>query len=81
MKKKVLFLVLTAFITMFFVSLGTKTIKAADLGDVDVLIANPGEDASTQMNFSFHTNVSGVVVEIAKKSDGDFSKAIKVNQM
>ena len=78
MKKKVLFLVLTAFITMFFVSLGTKTIKAADLGDVDVLIANPGEDSSTQMNFSFHTNVSGVVVEIAKKSDGDFSKAIKV---
>ena len=73
-----MFLTLTAFITLLMFSIGTKTLKAADLGDVDVLIANPGEDSSTQMNFSFHTNVSGVVVEVAKKSDGNFDKAIKI---
>ena len=78
MKKKIMFLTLTAFITLLMFSIGTKTLKAADLGDVDVLIANPGEDSSTQMNFSFHTNVSGVVVEVAKKSDGNFDKAIKI---
>ena len=73
-----MFLTLTAFITLLMFSIGTKTLKAADLGDVDVLIANPGEDSSTQMNFSFHTSVSGVVVEVAKKSDGNFDKAIKI---
>lgn len=79
MKKKVLlfaiFMLLA--VTVFGISLNN-TVKAYDLGDVDLLICNPGEDASTEMNFSFHTSVSGVVVEIAKKSDGNFDNAIKV---
>ena len=77
MKKKVLLLFLISLITVFSFGLNVN-LKASNLGDVDLLIANPGEDASTEMNFSFHTTVKGVVVEIAKKSDGDFSKAIKV---
>ena len=78
MKKRIL--MLTLFISMFvlMISVGTKKVEAADLGDVDILIANPGEDSSTQMNFSFHTSVSGVVVEVAKKADGDFSNATKI---
>ena len=77
MKKKTLLFFMFALIALC--AFGTNNnIKAADLGDVDILIANPGEDSSTQMNFSFHTAVSGVVVEVAKKSDGNFDKAIKI---
>ena len=77
MKKKTLLFFMFALIALCV--FGTKNnVKAADLGDVDILIANPGEDSSTQMNFSFHTSVSGVVVEVAKKSDGNFDKAIKI---
>ncbi len=80
MKKKVLLFTVASFI-MFFalcLNLRVKAYDRAELGDVDLLIASPGEDASTQMNFSFHTSVEGVVVEIAKKADGNFDKAIKV---
>ena len=79
MKKKILLFAIFMFLTvLLFGFTPNKVVKAYNLGDVDLLIANPGEDASTQMNFSFHTTVSGVVVEIAKKSDGNFDKAIKV---
>lgn len=79
MKKKILLFAIFMFLTVVLFGLTpSKVVKAYNLGDVDLLIANPGEDASTQMNFSFHTTVSGVVVEIAKKSDGNFDKAIKV---
>ena len=77
MKKKILLFFMIALIALC--AFGTKNnVKASDLGDVDLLIANPGEDGATEMNFSFHTTVKGVVVEIAKKSDGNFDKAIKV---
>ena len=50
MKKKILLCFMFALIVLC--AFGTNNnIKAADLGDVDILIANPGEDSSTQMNF------------------------------
>ncbi len=77
MKKKILLFAIFMFLTVVLFGLTpNKVVKAYNLGDVDLLIANPGEDASTQMNFSFHTTVSGVVVEITKKSDGNFDKKL-----
>ena len=80
MKKRVFLFVIMFLLMGFFVcTLSTSKVNAllALNGDVDLLICNPGEDASTQMRFSFHTNVSGVTVQVAKKSDGNFDNAIK----
>ena len=63
---------------MGFITSLSLTKALAEECDVCVYICNPGEDASTQMRFSFHTNVSGVTVQIAKKSDGNFDNAIKL---
>lgn len=78
-KKILLFLVIVLLTICTLGLLPNNYVKAYDLGDVNLLICNPGEDASTEMNFCFHTSVSGVVVEIAKKSDGNFDNAIKVS--
>lgn len=82
MKKRIcLFAIMFLFLGFFICTLSTNKVNAllALNGDVDLLICNPGEDASTQMRFSFHTNVSGVTVQIAKKSDGNFDNAIKIS--
>lgn len=76
--KKSFSILIFAILLVIMISLvPSKSVKATT-SDVDLLICNPGEDSSTQMNFSFHTTVKGVVVEIAKKSDGNFDNAIKV---
>ena len=77
MKKLLMFLLV--FVSLLGLSLSLVSsikVNASTTGDVDLLICNPGEDSSTQMRFSFHTNVSGVVVQVAKKSDGNFDNAI-----
>ena len=81
MKKRVLLIALLFVLFGFMISTLSVKLKAATIntGDVDILICNPGEDASTEMRFSFHTKVAGVTVQIAKKSDGNFDNAIKIS--
>ena len=76
MKKVLMFLLLFVSLLGFIFGIASgKKVQAYSNGDVMLLICNPGEDSSTQMRFSFHTDVSGVTVQVAKKSDGNFDHA------
>jgi len=81
MKKKSLIIALFAMFAFLFLGFFSKsTVNAKYVADSNFMlfIACPGEDSSTQMNFSWHSDQKDSYVEIAKKSDGNFDKAIKV---
>lgn len=68
-----------AFILFFLVGI-FMSVTAFATSDATMIIANPGEDASTEMRISWHTDVSvtGSFVEYTKKSDITWANARKV---
>ena len=81
MKKKSLIIAMFAMFAFLFLGFFSKsTVSAKYVADSNFMlfIACPGEDSSTQMNFSWHSDQKDSYVEIVKKSDGNFDKAIKV---
>ncbi|MFA7011273.1 MAG: fibronectin type III domain-containing protein, partial [Bacilli bacterium] len=77
-KKLILTLFISFLLFIGFVFFNDLKTKAATESDVFLLITNPGEDMSTQMNINYHTDISGTYVELALKSEGNFDNATKV---
>ncbi len=67
------------FVLFLLVGVFTSTVVFA-ASDATMIIANPGEDASTEMRISWHTDVDVTdgFVEYTKKSDTKWKKAQKV---
>ena len=77
MNRKILLSLFFSFLVFVSLSfLENMNVKAAT-SDVYLIITNPGEDMSTQMNINYHTNVDGTFVELALKSDGNFTNSVK----
>ncbi|HKM29490.1 MAG TPA: metallophosphoesterase family protein, partial [Bacilli bacterium] len=77
-RKSILSLLIVFLLFTSFVFLKDSKVKAATASDVFLLITNPGEDMSTQMNVNYHTDIAGTYVELALKSAGNFNNATKV---
>lgn len=77
-KKLILSLFISFLLFTSFLFLNNFKAKAATESDVFLLITNPGEDMSTQMNINYHTDVAGTFVELALKSEGNFDNATQV---
>lgn len=71
--KKIIYLLLLLFV---FVSVASVNVFAANY-DANLIVTNPGEDMSTMVNISWHTEIDGTFVKYSV--DGDTSNVKTVN--
>ena len=76
MRRKILLLlpILAIVLLMCF----TLNVKAATVGQIDLIYANPAEDSSTSMRFNWHSKASSCVLHYTVATDTSFANETKV---
>ena len=68
------FLRLSLFILLLVITFNLKVV--ASTPDAIMIVTNPGEDMSSQINISWHTDTAGTYVQYTKANDNDFENAL-----
>ena len=71
MRKK--FLLLMPLLAIIILMCFTLNVKAATIGQIDLVYANPGEDASTSMRFNWHSKAKACVFHYTIATDEEFA--------
>ena len=66
-------------VLLFCLFLSFAAVIKADTKEAYLIVTNPGEDMSSEINISWHSDIEGTFVEYTVDSDTEFSSAKKVD--